>query len=408
MAYTTEKSYTQTDANNRDFTVTFPFLDTADIRVQKNQVTQTLTTHYTIVKSSGSTVVNFNTAPTNGDTIRLFRSTDLCDMKATFVAGSSIRSGDLNTNNLQLLYAAQEFGTLKDDNSVSFSLGNKGDIQINSSSDWVINPNSIELAMMTDDSVDTAELVDESVTADKLANFAIADTKLATNSVTNAKIATDAVTTVKIQDNAISTAKIQAGAVTPDKLSTSANSGFGFVPIGAVFWFGSQNKPVGYLECNGDSVPNGTGTVQGITADFSALYAIVSGTIPDLRGEFIRGFDNGRGIRSTQTDQNKQHNHSATATSTSTVNDSGHSHKGKQQSASSTVADGHSVWVNDRANGNYGSGSGNGGGPLGNREFLTTDTTGITVSTSTSISETNNGGSDARPRNVALLACIKY
>ena len=141
MAYTTEKSYTQSGNTNKDFTVTFPFLATTDIRVQLNGVTKTLTSDYTIVQGSGSTVVNFNTAPSNGNTIRLFRDTDIDDMQATFAAGSSIRSTDLNTNNTQLLYAAQEFGTLKDDNSVSFSLGDKGDITINSSSDWIINPN---------------------------------------------------------------------------------------------------------------------------------------------------------------------------------------------------------------------------------------------------------------------------
>ena len=104
MAYTTEKNWTQTGNTNKDFNVTFPFLATTDIRVQLNGVTKTLTTDYTIVKSGGSTVVNFNTAPNNNDVIRLFRDTDIDDMEATFAAGSSIRATDLNTNNTQLLY----------------------------------------------------------------------------------------------------------------------------------------------------------------------------------------------------------------------------------------------------------------------------------------------------------------
>jgi len=401
MAYTTEKNYTQSGSTNRDFNVTFPFLATTDLRVQKNGVTQTLTSDYTIVQSGGNTVVNFNTAPADTNTIRIFRDTDIDAMEATFAAGSSIRSTDLNTNNTQLLYAAQEFGTLKDDNSVSFSLGDKGDVTINSSSDWVINPNSIELAMMTNNSVDTNELVDECVTADKLANFAITSSELASNSVTNAKIATDAVTNVKIQDNSISTAKIQAGAVTPDKLSTSANSGFGFVPVGAVFWFGGNTAPTGYIKCNGDSIPNSTGTVQGVTTNFSALYAIVGANVPDLRGEFIRGFDdgrtvdNGRGIRTSQSDQNKQHGHSVSATSTPTLTDPGHTHQVR-----------------------VGTAGGGGGGNVSDRDSeypgsyvsnqIQNVGTGISVSVSTAISQNNEGGSEARPRNVALLACIKY
>ena len=415
MAYTTEKNYTQSGSSNRDFNVTFPFLATTDIKVQKNGVTQTLNSDYTIVQSGGNTVVNFNTAPADTNTIRLFRDTDIDAMQATFAAGSSIRSTDLNTNNTQLLYAAQEFGTLKDDNSVSFSLGSKGDVTVNSSSDWVINPNSIELGMMTDNSVGTTELVNESVTAAKLADFAITASELASNSVTEVKINNGAVSNAKLADNSVSTTKIQDGAVTPAKLSTSSDSGFGFVPIGSVIWYAGNSAPTGYIKANGDSIPNGVGTVQGVSANFSTLYGIVGGNVPDLRGEFIRGLDDSRGvdssrgIRTAQSAANTGHTHNISATSTSTVNDSGHTHKGKSQTANSTQADGHSLWVNDRANGNYGSGSGDGGGPLGNREFLTTDTSSITVSTSTSISETSNGvANDGRPRNVALLACIKY
>jgi microcystin-dependent protein len=78
-------------------------------------------------------------------------------------------------------------------------------------------------------------------------------------------------------------------------------SNFG-VPIGAVFHLATSTVPTGYLKCNGNVLPNGTGTVQGVTANFSALYAVlgstygVAGTLPDLRGEFVRGFDDGRGI----------------------------------------------------------------------------------------------------------------
>ena len=53
------------------------------------------------------------------------------------------------------------------------------------------------------------------------------------------------------------------------------------------------------------------------------------------------------------------------------------------------------------------SGSGSGGGPLGDRQFMKTATTGISVSTTTTTTTANEGG-ESRPRNVALLACIKY
>ena len=88
------------------------------------------------------------------------------------------------------------------------------------------------------------------------------------------------------------------------KASTVSNFG---VPVGAVFHLATSTVPVGYLKCNGNTVPNGTGTVQGVTADFSSLYTVlgttygVAGTLPDLRGQFIRGYDDGRNIDSQPT-----------------------------------------------------------------------------------------------------------
>jgi len=186
------------------------------------------------------------------------------------------------------------------------------------------------------------------------------------------------------------------------------------VPIGAIFCWPKNTIPTGYLECNGDSIPNGQGTVQGIQADFSALRQIVGSSLPDLRGEFVRGWasdttdstrDQGRGIKSGQSDDITSHNH--TVTSNHTINDSGHLHTpSSTNSPTSTVADGRSIAVNDRIVGNYGGGSGNGLGPLGNRQFMNIATTGISISTSNSVG--NTGGSETRPRNVALMYIIKF
>lgn len=66
-------------------------------------------------------------------------------------------------------------------------------------------------------------------------------------------------------------------------------------PVGTIMSFSGANAPARTLLCNGDIIPNGTGTVQGITADFSALFAIigstygVAGQLPDTRNVFLRG-----------------------------------------------------------------------------------------------------------------------
>ena len=90
------------------------------------------------------------------------------------------------------------------------------------------------------------------------------------------------------------------------------------VPSGSVFCMAVATVPTGYLECDGAAVSRTT---------FAALFAVIgeqygagngSSTfnIPDLRGEFIRGFDNGKGtdsgrsIASSQSDQNDSHSHS--------------------------------------------------------------------------------------------------
>ena len=173
------------------------------------------------------------------------------------------------------------------------------------------------------------------------------------------------------------------------------------VPTGAVFCMAVLSVPTGYLECNGDPVSKTT---------YAALFAVI-GTqyntggetssefrLPDLRGEFVRGFDNGRqidsdrvsasaGIGSFQSDQNKQHNH--TASSTSSVSDPGHKHN---------ILFGI---------GSFGGSSGaqvpRDSGTITNR--MSNANTGISVSTSTSIG--NDGGGETRPRNIAMMYIIK-
>ena len=75
------------------------------------------------------------------------------------------------------------------------------------------------------------------------------------------------------------------------------------IPAGAVNSFAMSAVPTGWLSCNGSLVSRTTysglfsavGTTYG-TGDGSTTFAL-----PDLRGEFIRGFDDGRGVDSGRT-----------------------------------------------------------------------------------------------------------
>ena len=166
------------------------------------------------------------------------------------------------------------------------------------------------------------------------------------------------------------------------------------VPTGSVFAMAVVSVPSGYLECNGAAVSRTT---------YSALFAVIGtayGTgngsstfnLPDLRGEFVRGFDNGRNadtgrsISTSQGSQNASHNHSAN--STSTVTDPGHKHN-LNFNMGSIISSGGAFGLKDS----------------GNADRMFTATTGISVSTSTSIG--NQGGNESRPRNVAMMYIIK-
>ena len=58
-------------------------------------------------------------------------------------------------------------------------------------------------------------------------------------------------------------------------------------PVGSVIMWAGSTAPEGWLEMNGQS-----------TSGYSELARVVGVTVPDLRGEFVRGWDSGRGIDS--------------------------------------------------------------------------------------------------------------
>lgn len=142
-------------------------------------------------------------------------------------------------------------------------------------------------------------------------------------------------------------------------------NGGGGLPAGAVIWHAAQIPPSGFLVCDGSAKSR---------TDFAALFAAIGTTygagngsttfnVPDLRGEFVRGWDNGRGVDagrsfgSSQAADFEQHTHTVTT------------------------------------------GTGSLGG--GSSAYARTGSSG-------SATIGNAGGDETRPRNVALLPCIKH
>lgn len=135
------------------------------------------------------------------------------------------------------------------------------------------------------------------------------------------------------------------------------------LPAGMIQAFAGSSAPTGWLKCNGTAVSRTT--YSALFAQISTTYGSGDGSttfnVPDLRGEFVRGWDDGRGVDSGRTlgsyqaDELKSHTHT------------------------------------------YASSTNSGGGGYSSRYGVpTTRTTNAT------------GGNETRPRNLAFLYCIKY
>ena len=278
MSAVIQNEYTG-NGSTTTYSFTFPYLKTSDIKASLDAVE---TTAFSL---PNATTVQFNTAPTNGAKIKIFRETGVDDLTATFYAGSAIKSEDLNDNFTQNLYKTQEVGaraisalggtmtgnltldtqadlvfegsTANDhettikvvdptaDRTITFpnvtgtvvTTGDTGTVSrtmiandaINGTK---INDDSIDSEHYVDGSIDAAHLNSSAVTTSKINNNAVDESKLASGSVTTPKLGTDSVTTAKIVDgnitanklatNSVTEVKIASGSVTTPKLGTNS------------------------------------------------------------------------------------------------------------------------------------------------------------------------------------------
>lgn len=141
------------------------------------------------------------------------------------------------------------------------------------------------------------------------------------------------------------------------------------VAAGTVAHFAANTTPDGWLKANGATVSRTTyaALFLAIGTTYGAGDGATTFALPDLRGEFLRGFDDGRGvdtsrvIGSPQTHQMQSHNHTGSVAYTSEI---------------------------------YGFNSGS--------------TAVASGSTNSGAAGGTTNASENRPRNIALLACIKF
>ena len=95
----TEITYNGNNAN-LTFNITFPFLQSADVKVQVDGTTVNTPADYSI---TGNVVTFVSAPPTGTNNVRLYRNTDKASPAITYSAGSALKADDLNKNHLQSL-----------------------------------------------------------------------------------------------------------------------------------------------------------------------------------------------------------------------------------------------------------------------------------------------------------------
>lgn len=153
------------------------------------------------------------------------------------------------------------------------------------------------------------------------------------------------------------------------------------VPEGTIIHVAGSSAPAGYLKANGSAVSRTT--YAALFAAIGTVYGAGNGSttfnLPDLRGEFVRGVDDGRGVDSGRALGSNQGDAFQ-----------GHYHK-------LTSDNGTQVFIGNVNMGSGGSGREvNIGTADAVREALTDGTNGAPRT-----------ASETRPRNIALLYCIK-
>ncbi len=196
-----------TGDGNATKSFSFPSIKEADIKVEVDEVVKTSGNHYNITSytttGGGNVVFTSGNIPSSPARIRIFRDTDVDSAKATYTAGSSVKAGDLNNNQTQILYAAQE-----EQNQT---------IQTHK-----IKDAAVTTAKIKDANVTTAKIADSNVTTAKIADLNVTTAKLAADAVTGAKIADDQIDSEHYVDGSIDTAHIGNLQITTDKIANGA------------------------------------------------------------------------------------------------------------------------------------------------------------------------------------------
>lgn len=156
----------------------------------------------------------------------------------------------------------------------------------------------------------------------------------------------------------------------------SGLTGIASTPAGTLIYFASSTPPTGFVKANGAAVSRTT--YAGLFAVIGTTWGVGDGSttfnLPDLRGEFIRAWDDARGVDSGRSFGSAQA-------------DAFQGHKHQSQTGNYSIAGGQYT--------------------IGQTAY-STSTSFVLNPISDGVNGTPRTSSETRPRNIALLACIKY
>ena len=205
MAVTSQFETTSSIDPSAEYTLTgtipFTYLADTDISVQVGTAhsgaeatastvtdfsSRTHTTHWTVVDNKIKFKTNGLKAGGVTDVfyILVSRDTKIAAPRTEFQAGSALTAAALNNNNTQLRYYAQEFDQkITDMGSTAFVTGDHDDINVVSSTSYLINDGKIDAAALATDAVTTIKIQNDAVNGSKIADDAINSEHIAAGAV---------------------------------------------------------------------------------------------------------------------------------------------------------------------------------------------------------------------------------
>lgn len=396
MAYSTQRATSDGTLVLLDVAITY--FDRSEIAVLYDGVLQN--TGWSWVGSTDKKV-SFSPAVPLGVEVMLVRTTDLANPRHIFTLGAKFTTESLDEDIRQILHIAQEARENATIEEVFHDLNMHGYKIVNQGPGVVGNdtPNMGQLeahlaaieatkdaaAGFAQAAADSAASLDVSGLLVKANN--LADVVNKPTALSNLGALPSTAVGVTVQEKLVSNVNIKTvggeSLLGSGNIPVSSSSG---VPAGTVIHTAAASAPTGYLKADGAVVSRST--YSDLFAAIGTLYGAGDGStsfrLPDLRGEFIRcaddgrGVDAGRSVGSAQAGQNASHTHTG-----NTSTDGSHVHT---------------------APGTWSAEGGSPGFAASVGASVNTNAAGAHAHTFTTAS---SGGTEARPRNVALLACIK-